>query len=102
MNGTGPHGYPGPEAHDHIVLVGNRPGRHVLLEDVFTVQDVVKRYEARAAETPADEFITTIGPVASMQFPDQRLPNLTELDAVNRPVYLHAAQGGVRGEFLIP
>ena len=31
-----------------------------------------------------------------MQFPEQRLPNLSELDAVNRPVYINAAQGGVR------
>ena len=84
------------DAHNHIVLVGNRPGRHVLLEDVFTVRDVVTRYQAAAAQTPAGEFITTIGPIASMQFPDQRLPNLSELDAVNRPVYLNAAQGGVR------
>jgi predicted amidohydrolase YtcJ len=84
------------DAHDHIVLVGNRPGRHVLLEDVFAIQDVVKRYQSVAGEVPADEFITTIGPIASMQFPEQRLPNLTELDAVNRPVYINAAQGGVR------
>jgi predicted amidohydrolase YtcJ len=84
------------EAHDHIVLVGNRPGRHVLLEDVFTLQDVVKRYQAKAVEIPSGEFITTIGPIASMQFPEQRLPNLSELDAVNRPVYINAAQGGVR------
>ena len=84
------------EAHDHIVLVGNRPGRHVLLEDVFTLQEVVKRYQSKAADAPAGEFITTIGPIASMQFPEQRLPNLTELDAVNRPVYINAAQGGVR------
>ena len=74
------------EAHDHIVLVGNRPGRHVLLEDVFTLQEVVKRYQAKAADVPAGEFVTTIGPIASMQFPEQRLPNLTELDAVTRPV----------------
>jgi predicted amidohydrolase YtcJ len=84
------------EAHDHIVLVGNRPGRHVLLEDVFTVQDVVKRYQSKVSEVPAGEFVTTIGPIASMQFPDQRLPNLGELDAVNRPIYINAAQGGVR------
>lgn len=84
------------EAHDHIVLVGNRPGRHVLLEDVFTLQDVVKRYQSKAADVPAGEFITTIGPIASMQFPEQRLPTLNELDAVNRPVYINAAQGGVR------
>ena len=84
------------DAHNHIVLVGNRPGRHVLLEDVFTVPDIVKRYQSAAAEAPAGEFITTIGPIASMQLPDQRLPSLSELDAVNRPIYLNAAQGGVR------
>ena len=48
----------------------------MLLEDVFTLQDVVKRYQSKAAETPAGEFITTIGPMAAMQFPEQRLPNL--------------------------
>jgi hypothetical protein len=68
----------------------------VLLEDVFTLQDAVKRYQSRAAQIPSGEFITTIGPIASMQFPEQRLPNLGELDAVNRPVYINAAQGGVR------
>src|SRR5205085_2860643 len=84
------------DAHDHIVLVGNRPGWHVLQEDVFTLPDVIKRYQAKAAEVPAGEFITTIGPIAAMQFPEQRLPNLSELDAVNRPIYINAAQGGVR------
>ena len=49
------------DAHDHIVLVGNRPGWHVLLEDVFTLQDVVKRYQAKAAGIPPGEFITTAG-----------------------------------------
>ena len=29
-----------------------------------------------------------------MQFDERRLPNLTELDAVDRPVYIQAAQGG--------
>src|SRR5512138_66425 len=36
------------DAHDHIVLVGNRPGWHVLAEDVFTLPEVVARYQARA------------------------------------------------------
>jgi hypothetical protein len=58
------------DAHNHIVLVGNRPGWHVLLEDVFTIPDVVKRYQAKAATVPAGQFITTVGPVASMQFPE--------------------------------
>src|SRR5438128_2325366 len=50
------------DAHNHIVLVGNRPGWHVLMEDVFTLPDVVKRYQAKAADVPRGEFITTIGP----------------------------------------
>jgi hypothetical protein len=31
-----------------------------------------------------------------MQFMERRLPTLTELDAIDRPVYLQAAQGGTR------
>jgi predicted amidohydrolase YtcJ len=31
-----------------------------------------------------------------MQFDERRLPNLTELDAIDRPVYIQAAQGGAR------
>ena len=84
------------DSHTHIVLVGNRPGHHVLLEDLFSIQDVVARYQQVSREVPSGEFITTIGPVAAMQFPEQRLPNLSELDAVNRPVYIQAAQGGAR------
>ena len=83
-------------SHTHIVLVGNRPGYHVLLEDLFSIKDVVARYQQVSRGVPRDNFITTIGPVAAMQFPEQRLPNLSELDAVNRPVYIQAAQGGAR------
>jgi predicted amidohydrolase YtcJ len=84
------------DAHDHIVLVGNRPGWHVSLEDVFTIPEAVARYQAMATSVPAGEFVTTVGPITAMQFREQRLPNLTELDGVNRPVYCHGAQGGVR------
>ena len=84
-------------SHTHIVLVGNRPGYHVLLEDLFSIPDVIARYQQVSRNVPeGNNFITTIGPVAAMQFPEQRLPNLTELDAVNRPVYIQAAQGGAR------
>jgi hypothetical protein len=84
------------DSHTHIVLVGNRPGHHVLLEDLFSIPDVIARYQLASRDVPTGEFITTIGPVAAMQFPEQRLPNLSELDAVNRPVYIQAAQGGAR------
>lgn len=84
------------DAHNHIVLVGNRPGWHTPLEHVFTIPDAIAALKARSAEVPAGEFITIVGPVSAMQFAERRLPNLTELDAVNRPVYIQAAQGGTR------
>ena len=84
------------DAHNHIVLVGNRPGWHTLAEDVFSIADLVKRYQERAADVPPGEFITTVGPVTAMQLAELRLPNLTELDEVPRPVFIIAAQGGTR------
>src|SRR5215831_9873010 len=84
------------DAHNHIVLVANRPGWHTPLEDVFTIPDAIAVLKKRAAIVPRGEFITTIGPIAAMQFPEKRLPTLAELDAVDRPVYIQAAQGGAR------
>jgi predicted amidohydrolase YtcJ len=84
------------DAHNHIVLVGNRPGWHTPLEHVFSIPEAIAALQARARSVPAGEFITTIGPISAMQFRERRLPDLTELDAVNRPVYLQAAQGGTR------
>jgi len=84
------------DAHNHIVLVGNRPGWHTPLEHVFTIDEAVAALKARSAGVPRGEFITTVGPVSAMQFAERRLPTLTELDAVDRPVYMQAAQGGTR------
>jgi len=84
------------DAHDHIVLVGNRPGWHTGLEHVFTIPDAVAALQARSADVPPGEFITCIGPISARQFEEQRLPNRDELDTVERPVYLQAAQGGTR------
>jgi predicted amidohydrolase YtcJ len=84
------------DAHVHVVLVGNRPGWHTPMEHVFTIPDAIAAYQARVADVPPGEFITTIGPIAARQFAEQRLPTLAELDAVGRPVYIQAAQGGTR------
>jgi predicted amidohydrolase YtcJ len=84
------------DAHNHIVLVGNRPGWHTPLEHVFTIPDTIAALKARSMGVPAGEFITTIGPISAMQMAEKRLPTLAELDAVNRPVYIQAAQGGAR------
>src|SRR5499427_9932164 len=84
------------DAHNHIVLVGNRPGWHTPLEHVFTIPDAVSELKTRSTAVPRGEFITTVGPLSAMQFAERRLPTLTELDAIDRPVYIQAAQGGTR------
>lgn len=84
------------DAHDHIVLVGNRPGWHTPLEHVFTIPDAIAALKERANAVPADGVLTSIGTISAMQFAEGRLPALAELDAVGRPVYLQAAQGGTR------
>src|SRR5690242_3656735 len=56
------------DAHNHIVLVGNRPGWHTPLEHVATIPDAIAALNARAGAVPSGEFITTIGPIAAMQF----------------------------------
>lgn len=91
------------DAHNHIVLVGNRPGYHTPMEHVFTIPEAIAEYQVRAMEldaagVPSDQFITTIGPIAARQFAENRLPTIQELDSVSltRPVYVQAAQGGIR------
>ncbi|HEX6194407.1 MAG TPA: amidohydrolase family protein [Jiangellaceae bacterium] len=84
------------DAHNHIVLVGNRPGHHVLVEHVFTVPEALEVYKNFAKNVPAGEWITTIGPIAARQFEENRLPTLQELDDTvpDHPVYVHAADSG--------
>ncbi len=84
------------DAHNHIVLVGNRPGWNTPLEHVFTIPEAIAVLKTRSADVPSGEFISTIGPISAMQLAERRLPSLTELDAVSRPVYIQAAQGGAR------
>src|SRR5215470_15184874 len=80
--------------HNHIVLMGNRPGHHTPLENAYSIADVQQIYRDRASGVPPGEWITTIGGFNQNQFfqpPDTpRLPNLTELDAVapQNPVFI--------------
>jgi predicted amidohydrolase YtcJ len=86
------------DCHNHIVLMGNRPGHHTPLENAYSIADVQAIYAARAAALPspanphtgADDFITTIGGFSPNQFAEVRLPTLAELDAAvpDRPVYI--------------
>ena len=38
------------DAHNHIVLVGNRPGRHTGMEHVFTIPEAIQAYLERSVE----------------------------------------------------
>ena len=86
------------DCHNHIVLMGNRPGHHTPLENAQNIADVQALYAARSATlqpsanppTSAADFITTIGGFSTNQFAETRLPTLTELDAAvpGHPVYI--------------
>ena len=83
--------------HNHIVLMGNRPGYHTPLENANSIKDVQDIYKARAAGAPNGAWITTIGgfhfnhiygtpgdPLSG------RFPTLQELDAAvpNNPAFM--------------
>jgi predicted amidohydrolase YtcJ len=86
--------------HNHIVLMGNRPGYHTPLENAYSIADVQAIYAARAAGIPAGAWITTIGGfhrnhlVPNDQSP--RLPTLAELDEAvpDNPVYISESFAG--------
>jgi hypothetical protein len=82
--------------HNHIVLMGNRPGHHTPLENAYSIADVQATLAARAAGVAAGEFITTIGGFHSNHFAELRLPNLAELDAAlpRHPVYVSIGFAG--------
>jgi predicted amidohydrolase YtcJ len=76
--------------HNHIVLMGLRPGYHTPLENAYSVADVQETIAARRPDVPDGEFITTIGGFHSNHFAERRLPTLGELDeaVADRPVLL--------------
>jgi predicted amidohydrolase YtcJ len=86
------------DSHNHIALMGNRPGHHTPLENARSIADVQSLYAARAATLPkspnppvsADDFITTLGGFSANQLKEVRLPTLAELDAAvpHHPVFI--------------
>jgi predicted amidohydrolase YtcJ len=83
--------------HNHIVLMGNRPGHHTPLENAYSIADIQETLAARAADLPAGSWITTIGGFHRNQFaPDRRLPTLSELDDAvpHHPVYISESFAG--------
>ena len=86
--------------HNHIVLLGLRPGHDTRIESAASIEDVQALIGARAAELPAGEWITSIGGFNRNQFVpppgEPRFPTLAELDAAapEHPVYIHESFAG--------
>jgi predicted amidohydrolase YtcJ len=82
--------------HNHIVLLGIRPGHDTRLETAASIADVQALLRARAASVPKGEFLTAMGGWNQAQFKEGRLPTLAELDAAapNHPVIVYQAFTG--------
>jgi predicted amidohydrolase YtcJ len=81
--------------HNHLVLMGNRPGYHTPLENANSIADVQQTYAARAKEIPVGAWITTIGGFHFNHIyaipgnkASGRMPTLAELDVVPNPVFM--------------
>jgi len=89
--------------HNHLVLMGNRPGYHTPLENAHSIAEALATYAARVKEVPPGAWITTIGgfhfnhlyanPADKLT---GRFPTLAELDTVtpNNPVWASISFNG--------
>jgi predicted amidohydrolase YtcJ len=84
------------DCHNHIVLMGNRPGYHTPLENAYSVSDVQDTFRQRSRGVPRGKFITTIGGFHFNQFKEVRLPTLAELDKAlpDHPAYISIGFSG--------
>src|SRR5689334_11956161 len=82
--------------HNHILLLGLRPGYDTRLETSASIADVQAIIKARAKSVPAGGFITAMGGWNSVQFAEKRLPTLAELDAADadHPVIVYQSFTG--------
>jgi predicted amidohydrolase YtcJ len=82
--------------HNHIVLLGIRPGHDTRLETAASVADIQAVLKARTKTVPAGEFISAMGGWNTAQFAEKRMPTLAELDAAttDHPVILYQSFTG--------
>lgn len=86
--------------HNHIILLGLRPGHDTRLENASSIQEVLDTLAAKAEDVPAGEWITSLGGFNINQFVPPpgapRFPTLQELDtaAPNHPVLLFQSFAG--------
>src|SRR5262245_21342386 len=82
------------DSHNHIVLLGLRPGRDARLENANSIAEALATLSARAAEVQPGEWVTSIGGFSRNQFflapTPPRFPTLAELTAAvpNHPVFI--------------
>jgi len=79
--------------HNHIVLLGMRPGHDIRLETAASIADVQTMLKAKAKTVPTGSFITTLGDFNAKQVTEKRLPTLAELDAA-LPDHPYLLNGG--------
>src|SRR5579871_216197 len=79
--------------HNHIVLLGMRPGHDIRLETATSMADVQAMLTARAKTVPAGAFVTTLGDWNAKQFAEKRAPTLAELDQAlpNNPYIMNGS-----------
>ena len=86
--------------HNHIVLLGLRPGHDARLENASSIAEALATLTARADGVPAGEWITSIGGFSRNQFfPDPlptRFPSLEELSSAvpDHPVFIMESFSG--------
>ena len=86
--------------HNHVVLLGLRPGHDTRLENAQSMADVLATLGEKAKEVPAGEWITSIGGFDINQFTPApapvRFPTLQELDTVTpgHPVFIQQSFAG--------
>jgi predicted amidohydrolase YtcJ len=82
--------------HNHIVLLGLRPGYDTRLETAGSIADLQALIRSRAKNVPKGQFITAMGGWNPAQFAEKRLPTSAELDAAapDHPVIVYQAFTG--------
>src|SRR5712691_10458619 len=83
--------------HNHIVLLGMRPGHDIRLETANSIADIQAMLRAKAKTVPAGTFITTLGDWNVKQFGEKRLPKIGELDQAlpDHPYIMNGGGGTV-------
>src|SRR5690242_4581760 len=81
--------------HNHIVLLGMRPGHDIRLETATSIADIQRMISARVKTVPPGAFVTALGDWNIKQFAEKRLPTLAELDqaAPDNPFLMNGGGG---------